>query len=108
MRKAIVLLIFSLMITGCVEMRDYTGVKHGAFALCKEQGFGEGKDTKDYYVIDDQLALIVRDTKNEVTRKIGSPDTIERTIDGFDCWSYSERKLKLYFEGDHLKLWNEQ
>jgi len=51
--------------------------------------------------------LVRGDTKKEVSAWLGSPDKIEPTVDGRQCWTYNERKIKFFFDGDRLRDWQE-
>lgn len=105
--KVLSLMILVFLAAACVQMRDYTGKKNGAAVILNKQEFGTGASGRDYYMVDSEMALIVDDTKNEVTQKIGSPDSIKRTIDGSEVWLYNEKKIELVFESDRLKHWHE-
>lgn len=92
------------MLSSCAQMRDYVYSDNGVVGVGISQQFGEGREMKDYCIIDEEgLSLILNDTKSEVFKKIGSPDKIERVIDGCECWIYKDKKLKLFFSGDYLK-----
>ena len=106
--KTFVFLLFFAALTGCVEMRDYTGVRDGAFGLNVKQGFGKGSDhKKDYYLVEDGKAVILGDTKNEVIALIGTPDNIKTTLEGYESWLYGEMGLELLFENDKVVEWRE-
>jgi len=98
-------IIAALMISGCVQMRDHTGVRHGAFYLGMHQGFDQGADKKDYYIIKDNVAIIIGDTKNEVIYKISLPDEVSTTLEGYETWIYQDYGLELIFKGDYLGSW---
>jgi hypothetical protein len=103
------ILFFLIFIWGCadmVEMRDYTGVREGAFGLDVKRGFDQGVDKKDYYVIKQGVALIIGDTEKEVIVKIGLPDEISTTLDGHKKWLYKNRKINLFFKNKRLNSWN--
>lgn len=107
-KLTLLVLVFCLFLSaGCVKMRDYTSTRKGCFAVDIQRGFGQGEDKKDYYMVDDSTALIVRDTVNEVRKKIGLPDEIERMVDGTECWIYKSKRLKLYFNQEYLESWEE-
>ncbi|MBU2103025.1 MAG: hypothetical protein ABH865_08495 [Candidatus Omnitrophota bacterium] len=86
-------------------MGDYVGVRHGYVTGGIKQRFGVGADKKNYLVTDGDVVLIVNDTKKAVQAKLGLPDVMSKNIDGYDCWEYRERKLKLYFNEDSLRSW---
>ena len=91
---------------GCVQMRDYTGIREGAFGLDVNKGFDQGVDKKDYYLINEDVALIVGDSKDEVIFKIGLPDSIKMELDGHESWIYKERKIDLFFSDGRLRSWS--
>ncbi len=93
-------------IYGCVQMRDYTGVRDGSFGLDINKGFDQGVDRKDYYMISEDVALIVSDTKNDVIFKIGLPAKTNIELDGYESWSYEDRRIDLFFKGDRLRSWS--
>ncbi|MCK4519854.1 MAG: hypothetical protein KAT96_01650 [Candidatus Omnitrophica bacterium] len=99
----LVLLVFTF---GCVQMRDYTGVRNGAFMLDVQTGFDAGTDMKDYYLIGNDIALIVGDSKNEIIFKIGLPDRIEAALDGDEIWLYERRGIDLFFRDGRLRGWS--
>ena len=96
-----------LLISGCIQMRDYTGVKDGAAGLDVQNRFGEGMEKKDYYVVDDGDGIVVGDNKNEVLAHLGLPDEVKTTVEGYEYWIYQERQLKLFFSGDRFIEWEE-
>ena len=87
-------------------MRDYTGVRDGSFGLDVNKGFDQGVDKKDYYMISENVALIVSDTKNDVIFKIGLPNETKIELDGYENWSYEDRKIDLFFKADRLRGWS--
>ena len=91
--------------TGCVQMRDYTGVREGAFGLDIKKGIGEGELKKDYYVVKDGVGLFMGDSKGEVINIIGLPNDVDTTFEGYERWIYEERKVKLIFKDDKLYGW---
>lgn len=100
--------IMSLMIlSACVEARDYVGAKDGAVGLDIKRQFGQGEAVKDYYVTKDRIGLVKNDTKGEVAAKIGYPTSITTTLGGDECWIYDRRGLELCFDGDRLDSWKE-
>ena len=107
MNKVNFFILLLILFVSCTEaqMRDYVGTKDGAVSVGIKEGFGEGGEVKDYFVTRDNLVVARRDTKSEVTKKIGSPDSIQRMLDGNDCWIYEDRKLELFFDGDYLVEW---
>lgn len=94
------------LFSGCVQMRDYTAASHGAFCVVGGQKFGEGEAGKDYYIIYDDLYIEKGDTKNEVIAKLGTPDVIE-SGSSYEIWNYKDKELRLFFETDRLKYWND-
>lgn len=98
----------SLIFSSCARMRDYTGVRNGSFGLDIQKGFGQGGEKKDYYVTEDGVSFVVRDKKSEIIAKLGFPDSKETTVEGYECWEYKNRKLKLFFQDDYLKDWVKQ
>ncbi len=102
MKKAVLVYLFLVFTIGCVQMRDYVGTKEGAFGVDMRQGFDEGVDRKDYYVIRGGEGLVIGDTKKEVIAKIGLADEVSLTLDKYEQWTYYDRNLNLYFKGDKL------
>ncbi|MBU1122577.1 MAG: hypothetical protein ABIH71_03245 [Candidatus Omnitrophota bacterium] len=105
-------LVFSVLCfvgsVGCVKMRDYTYRENGSCGLRVKQEMGEGyQEGRDYYSANDGLYFIVRDTKDEIVKKMGLPDKREKTVEGYDCWVYKSRKLMLFFKDDYLESWEE-
>ncbi len=98
--------LFSCILSGCVQVRDYVGTKEGAFGLNVQQGFDKGEVKKDYYLTKSGESLNIRDTKNEIIGKIGSPDTIKTTLAGYEQWVYKNINLELFFENDKLNSFN--
>ena len=90
---------------GCVEMRDYVGARDGAFGVDVQTGLGTGADKKDYYIIKEDTAIILGDTKNEIIHKIGLPSKVGTTLEGYETWSYTEEKIELIFKGERLGGW---
>lgn len=107
MKKMGIVIFCLLFFCGCVKMRDYTYNKDGYFGLKVKKEIGQGGEVKDYYVTEDGIGLVVLDTKSEVTKKIGLPDNVEKTLEGYDCWIYESKGLKLFFNGDYLASWKE-
>lgn len=91
---------------GCVQMRDYTGTRDGSFGLDVNKGFDQGVDKKDYYLISEDVAIIARDTKDEVVFKIGLPTRVETDLDGYECWVYEDKKIDLFFGDNRLSSWS--
>jgi len=107
MNKILFLLFGVIILSACVEMRDFTGRKNGGVVAFSRHEFGSGEGRHDYYKIDDNTALIIDDTKNEVRQKIGSPDIVEPTADGCTRWAYKDKGIELFFDGDYLRSWRE-
>jgi len=100
------LVLILVSIYGCVQMRDYTGVRDGSFGLDVNKGFDQGVDKKDYYMISENLALINGDTKDDVIFKIGLPTETRIELDGYENWRYQDRKIDLFFKADRLRGWS--
>jgi len=100
----LVLVLFSIY--GCVQMRDYTGTRNGAFCFDVNKGFDQGVDKKDYYVISEDIALIIGDTKNDIVFKVGLPAKIKIELDGYENWMYEDKKIDLFFVGNRLRGWS--
>ncbi|MBU1113475.1 MAG: hypothetical protein KKH93_06365 [Candidatus Omnitrophica bacterium] len=100
-------LIFIAGLIGCVQMRDYTGVRDGAAGLDIKNQFGPGESTKDYYVVDAGDGIVIGDTKDEVIAQLGLPDEVATTLEGYETWIYKARSLKLFFSGDRFREWQE-
>ncbi|UCC95973.1 MAG: hypothetical protein JSW40_04285 [Candidatus Omnitrophota bacterium] len=105
MVKYILFILVILSLSACVEMRDYVGAREGFFGLDVKTRFGEGAERKDYYVTEDGVGIVQHDSKNEIISKMGSPDSIETTLEGYECWIYEEDRLQLIFKGDYLHDW---
>ncbi len=108
MKRVKIFFIASLVLitmTGCVKMRDYVGVRDGAFGVDLQTGLGTGADKKDYYMINEDTAIILGDTKNEIIQKMGLPSEVGTTLEGYETWSYAEEKIELIFKGDRLGGW---
>tara|TARA_B100000315_G_C14571721_1_gene585915 strand:+ start:649 stop:993 length:345 start_codon:yes stop_codon:yes gene_type:complete len=104
-----IIFLFSMFfLSACVQMRDYVGEREGAYGLMRKKTFGEGEEVKkDYYVINDGDGLVIGDTKNEVIKKIGLPDEVKTTLEGYETWVYPQRGDIFYFSGDRLNRWDE-
>ncbi len=89
--KYLVIFLVIFMVS-CVQMRDYTGIKDGSFGLDVKSGFDTGARDKDYYLVGEDTAIIIGDTKREVIFKIGLPTMIEAGLDGDECWLYDGKK----------------
>jgi len=100
------LILILVSIYGCVQMRDYTGVRDGSFGLDINKGFDQGVDKKDYYIISEDVALIIGDTKNDVIFKIGLPTKTAIELDGYEKWIYEDKKIDLFFKADRLRSWS--
>ncbi len=103
--KVFLSIIICLSFFGCVQMRNHTGVRDGAFYFGMHQGFDQGADKKDYYVVGGSTAIIIGDSKNEVIHKIGLPDQISTTLEGYETWIYQDYGIELIFKGDYLGSW---
>jgi len=93
-------------IYGCVQMRDYTGVRDESFVLDVNKGFDQGIEKKDDYMISDDVALISGDTKDDVIFKIGLPTKTKIELDGYENWMYEDEKIDLFFKSDCLRDWS--
>ena len=102
MKERFLICLSLIFLAGCVQMRDYTGTREGAFGLDIKQGFDSGVQVKDYYIIKDGLAIIVGDTKNEIISKIGLPTKVDLTLDKYENWTYEKLNLSLLFKDDKL------
>lgn len=100
------LLSISLVFISCVQLRDYTFKKHGAFGLAVKQKFGEGNANKDYYLEDSGLWFTVGDSQEQITNNFGSPDKIETTLEGYRAWIYKKYNLKIIFSDGFVKEWH--
>lgn len=96
-----------ILTMGCVQMRDYLGIRDGSFGLDIKKGFDQGGDKKDYYLIREGIGIVKQDTKNEIMNKLTHPDKIGMTYEGYEYWVYQKRGLKLFFYEDRLKGWEE-
>ncbi|UCG35209.1 MAG: hypothetical protein JSW17_06935 [Candidatus Omnitrophota bacterium] len=107
--KKIALVIGALVLFfGCAKMEDYMSHRNGSICIEMETGFREGCYRKAYLVLEGtDVILRVGDTRARVTDKIGSPDTIEYTVDGYERWEYKEKELMLYFGDNQLKFWKD-
>ncbi len=95
--------VFLVMLAGCAQVRDYVGVKEGAFGLNLRSGFDQGADRKDYYLTEEGDCLVIGDTKDEITALVGAPDKIKTTLEGYEEWVYEDEKVKLFFGDERLK-----
>lgn len=98
----------SFIFSSCVQMRDYTGIRNGSFGIDIKKGFGQGKEKKDYYITEDGVSFVVHDKKSEIVSKLGFPDERDVTLEGYECWIYKNRKLKLFFQDNYLKEWESE
>ncbi len=105
--RMLIIALAVLAAAGCIQMRDYTGVKDGAFGLDVKKGFGKGKEKKDYYVIKDGEGIVVGDTKNEVITLMGIPDQVTTNLEGYECWVYEKNGVVFLFSEGKLKSWRE-
>jgi len=103
----ILIALFLMLSSGCVQMRDYTGVKEGAFGLDIQKGFGDGNHKKDYYLVKDGQGVVAGDKKNEVVNLMGLPDRIESTLEGYEGWFYENRNIILLFKDNKLDSWRQ-
>jgi hypothetical protein len=107
MDKTVISCLFlGMILVGCVQMRDYTGVKEGAFGLDIKKGFGEGAEKKDYYIMKNGEVIIIGDTKKEIVTKIGFPKDMEVTLEGDEMWAYNDKAIDLFFKEDRLNGWS--
>ena len=108
MRRVVFGIGIVLVFIGCVQRRDYTGVRDGHFGVDVKRSFGPGREMKDYYVIEGGEGIVKNDTKDEVFSKLGEPDSIAITLEGYEAWTYEVRKLELLFKDGYLKEWRER
>ena len=106
-RVIFAVLTLTILISGCVQMRDYTGTRDGAAGLDVENRFGPGAAKKDYYIVKDGDGIVIGDSKDEVIAMLGIPDEVKTTLEGYEYWVYTERNLKLFFSQDRLREWQE-
>jgi len=110
MYRSISILVFIMVVAifGCVQMRDYAKVDSEQVGLGLRHDFGKGEPVrKDYYVISGGDGIIIGDSKNEITKKIGLPDKVTSTFEGYERWTYTERGVVFIFSGDRLIEWRE-
>jgi len=106
-RIALAIAVLALLF-GCAKMKDYVYHRNGAICVEVESGLREGCYKKGYVVLEGtDVVLRIGDSKKMVTAKIGSPDAIEYTVDGYERWEYKEKELMLYFGGNQLKFWKD-
>lgn len=105
MERVFFIILIFLSVSGCVKMRDYTGVREGAFGLLIEKGLDEGANRKDYFVTSDGIGVIFHDSKKEIIDKLGQPDKIDILMDKREVWIYEKRGLELYLEDGYLTGW---
>ena len=103
--RQIAILMTCVTLTGCVQMRDYVGAKEGAFGVDIKKGFGRGEEKKEYIMVEEGCALVVGDTKKEVIQKIGTPESVDTTIEGYECWRYREKGIEIFFKTKKLYGW---
>ena len=110
MRRCINIVVFIILVAafGCVQMRDYAKVTNSSVGVGMRHDFGKGTDVrKDYYVISGGDGIVIGDTKNEITKKIGLPDKVNSTFEGYERWTYTHRGVVFTFSGDRLIEWRE-
>lgn len=105
-RKNIIIVLLLAFNFGCVQMRDYTSSRNGAFMVDTQTGFDSGVDSKDYYLIGDRTALIIGDSKKDVIFKMGLPNEIKTALSGDQIWLYESKKIDLFFRDNRLKNWS--
>lgn len=105
--KILLFAILTLSLLACVQMRDYTGTKEGAFGIDIKQGIGEGKIKKDYYLSDKNEVIIEGYSKKEVRASLGYPDKITTNLEGNEVWIYQDKKLEIIFYEKKVNDWNE-
>jgi len=106
--KVFVLVLFIFIFSSsCIQMRDYVGTREGAVGLDLKKGIGPGEIKKDYYVVSEGTGIVVGDTRDEVITKMGIPDEVESTLEGYESWIYNERKVRLLFDDDRLDDWQQ-
>ncbi|MEI8350604.1 MAG: hypothetical protein WCI77_10695 [Candidatus Omnitrophota bacterium] len=104
LRNAYVALLL-LFLFGCARAGDYAGVNHGYMTVGIKQRFGEGADNRKYYVTKEGIELLPGAGKDTIRQHIGAPDKIQRNNEGYEVWTYNERKLKLYFDKERFREW---
>ncbi|MBN3039969.1 MAG: hypothetical protein JW867_02470 [Candidatus Omnitrophica bacterium] len=101
-------LFLSVVLLGCVQMRDYVGEREGAMGLMQKKTFGKGEEVrKDYYVVSGGDGVVIGDVKDEVIAKLGLPDEVKTTFEGYEQWIYTDRAVSFYFEGERLIRWEQ-
>lgn len=86
-------------------MRDYTGVKYGAFCALHARQFGEGHATKDWVKLAGDVYIIKGDTKKEVIRRLGVPDRMCLDDAQIQAWQYSVKRITIFFINDRVSSW---
>ncbi|MFA7676776.1 MAG: hypothetical protein WCY34_01245 [Candidatus Omnitrophota bacterium] len=105
LKNSVFLMVIIFALSGCVQMRDCTGTREGAFGLDIKTGFDEGADKKDYHIVDEDTILIIGDTKNEIISKVGLPDRVHTTLEGYEIWIYEDERVELLFKENNVKSW---
>ncbi|MDP2922318.1 MAG: hypothetical protein Q8O30_01160 [Candidatus Omnitrophota bacterium] len=90
---------------GCAQAKDYVGFHHGYLNVGMKQSFGQGGSKKNYYNVDKDTVITIGENKDDIIVDIGYPDKRERSLEGYEVWIYSEKKLKLFFDKKHLREW---
>lgn len=105
--KILLFVIITLSLSACVQMRDYTGTKEGAFGIDIKQGIGKGSIKKDYYLTDKNEVIIEGYSKKEVRASLGYPDKITTNLEGNNVWIYEDKKIEIIFDSERVNDWNE-
>ncbi|MBD3246906.1 MAG: hypothetical protein GF333_07875 [Candidatus Omnitrophica bacterium] len=106
MKTHITGIVLGLCITsGCVQMKDYVGVRHGAFGVDMKRGFGPGTEKKEYYLTGDYTGLVRGSSEREIRAHLGSPAEIGSTLEGYTRWVYKEPPITLYLKDGYLYEW---
>ncbi|MCF7916538.1 MAG: hypothetical protein K9L61_02025 [Candidatus Omnitrophica bacterium] len=105
--KILFVMILTVALSACVQLRDYTGTKEGAFGLDIKQGIGEGTMKKDYYLTDGNEVIIEGYSKKEVRASLGYPDKISTNLEGNEVWTYQDKKLEIIFDEKRVNDWSE-
>ncbi|MCD6539321.1 MAG: hypothetical protein J7K37_01260 [Candidatus Omnitrophica bacterium] len=92
------LVLFNL---GCVKARDYFSAKKGALRMNVVFSLGEGKESRNYIVVDD-VVIDRGDTKKIVQRKLGKPSWIGITLEGWQFYRYEDKQIEIYFDNDRV------
>ncbi len=90
---------------GCARAGNFVGATHGYVTVGMKQKFGSGGEKESCYAIDNMTVIAPGELKRSVKEKIGSPDKVESTVEGYEVWIYKERNIKLFFEKEKFREW---